>query len=126
MKRLLVPMLLACACSGAAADLFRVSGVVVNAETGAPLARAQVAMTKVGTSALIASQVTGDDGCFAFELPQGSYVLDAGPRYALERYGRRKPEAGFGIAIITGPDLNTTGIKFRWFPTSGILWQDCR
>lgn len=121
MKRLLVPMLLACACSGAAADLFRVSGVVVNAETGAPLARAQVAMTKVGTSALIASQVTGDDGCFAFELPQGSYVLDAGPRYALERYGRRKPEAGFGIAIITGPDLNTTGIKFRWFPTSGIL-----
>lgn len=120
MKMLFVSVLLACAGGGIAADLFPVIGVVVNAETRTPLAHVLVAMMKVGTTAIIAKQVTGDDGRFAFELPQGSYVLDAGPRYAMERYGRRRPDALAGTSIITGPDQNTTGLTFLWYPTGGI------
>jgi len=104
----------------AAADLYRVAGVVVNADTGAPLPRAYVAVEKTGTTTVVGTRVTGADGSFAFDLPQGKYNLRAGPRAAIEQYGLRAPDSQVGTSIITGPAQNTAGLIFRWFPTGGI------
>lgn len=112
-------MLAAAWCCGAA-DLYRVAGVVVNADTGAPLPRAFVAVQRTGTTPVVASQTTGDDGRFAFDLPQGKYSLHSGTRAALEVYGKRTPDNLVGTSIITGPEQNTAGLVFRWFPPGGI------
>lgn len=111
-------MLGACCCF--AADLYKVSGVVVNAETGSPLPQAYVAMEKTGTTTVVGTQVTGADGHFTFDLPQGKYNLRGGTRAAIEQYGRRTADSLVATSIITGPGQDTSSLVFRWFPTGGI------
>jgi hypothetical protein len=117
--RMVCCALLMCALSQGA-DLYHVAGVVLNSETGAPLPRANVGMRPENGQVVIARQVTGPDGRFSFELPQGMYHLTAGTRDALEEYGYRTPESRVGTGIITGPGKNTSNLVFRWHPPAAI------
>jgi hypothetical protein len=107
--------LLPAALSGQNAPLYPVAGVVVNSQTGAPVDKARATILRSGSTEDLASMVTGADGRFAFDLPQGVYTLQAGPRGAGERYGVT-PGAGFGTGVITGPDKDTSHLIFRWYP----------
>jgi len=111
--------LLAAWCCGAA-ESYRVAGTIVNSETGAPLTRAQIEVTKAGSSVAVTRQVTGTDGRFSFDLPQGKYDLHGGPRDTLEMYGRRAADNTVASAVITGPGQDTANLIFKWFPTGGI------
>jgi hypothetical protein len=106
--------------AGQAADVYRVAGVIVNAQTGAPLAGARLAVLPEGTTRELAKQVTGADGRFAFEVPKGKYQLFGGVRDNLQRYGMRAPDALVASSVITGPDSDTGNLVFRWFPAGAI------
>jgi hypothetical protein len=103
-----------------AADLHRVAGVVVNAQTGAPLPGARVVVVEEGTQRQLAGLATGSDGRFSFDLPQGRYRLLAGLRDALDVYGQSVPEVLSGSLVIAGPGQNTSNLVFRWFPRGAI------
>jgi hypothetical protein len=102
------------------ADLYRVAGIVVNSETGKSLAHAHVHVLRTGTTQIVATQTTGDDGKFAFELPQGKFNLRAGLRETPESFGTRSPGSRLGTSIVTGPTHDTSNLTFRWFPPGGI------
>jgi len=93
---------------------------VVDARTGAPLPRAHVSISRTSGGDPLASLATGDDGKFAFDLPEGKYSLIAGPRDLQLVFGMRGSDEGFGTSIVTGPGQNTAGLLFRWFPPSAI------
>jgi len=76
-------------CQGA--DLFRVAGTVVNAQTGASLAGARVTLSQMGGSAAATRQVTGADGRFAFDVAPGKYLLYGGTRDARISTGSDTP-----------------------------------
>jgi 5-hydroxyisourate hydrolase-like protein (transthyretin family) len=101
----------------AGAQTFPVSGVVINAQTGAPLKRARVVLTKQegGENAW----VTGEDGRFSFLVPKGKYGLTTEYRGGRQRYGQ-SAGMGFGVALYTGPDQATSDLVFRWFPPGAI------
>ncbi|HYL77009.1 MAG TPA: carboxypeptidase-like regulatory domain-containing protein [Bryobacteraceae bacterium] len=122
MKRII----LACAALFAAAhncrsaDLYRVAGVVIDSESGSPLARARVILLRSGTTITVATQVVGTDGRFSFEVPQGKFSLLAGTRDLQQTFGARTPDSRVGTSIVTGPDQNTSNLIFRWFLPGAI------
>jgi hypothetical protein len=98
---------------------WRISGVVVNAATGEPLARAEVRIGRSQQQADLQSVVTGRDGRFLFEgLPRGKYWLSAQrrgfPRQAFEQHGN------FFTAIAVGPNLVSENLVFRVQPHASI------
>lgn len=103
-----------------AADLYRVAGTVVESETGKPLTGASVFLRLDGSSATASKLVTGPDGRFSFDVPQGTYRLTAGRRDSIQVYGNRRPDVSVGTGVITGPGQNTANLVFRWFPRSAI------
>ncbi len=103
-----------------AADLYRVAGTVINAQTGAALPHAEVYAYAAGASKPAARLMTAD-GRFSFDLPQGSYALRAGTRTNAQVYGSRNPDEAFGSAVIVGPGHDTANLTFRWYPASAIL-----
>lgn len=103
-----------------AADLYRVAGAVVESETGKPLMGARVFLRPDGSSTAASTLVTGPDGRFSFDVPQGTYHLNAGRRDSIQVYGNRRPDVAFGSSIIAGPGQNTSNLVFRWFPRSAI------
>jgi hypothetical protein len=96
--------------SVAAAQTFRVSGTVVDSESGAPLARTRVVLTggPVPEQSIITS-----DGSFSFDVPKGKYTLLASHRGFGESYGQTR-SGNSDSSIITGPDLDTTNLVLRW------------
>src|SRR5205807_5769211 len=73
-------------------ETFRISGVVVNAVSGEPLARAEVRIGRSQEQEHLRSMITGRDGRFIFEgLARGKYWLSATrrgfPRQAFEQHG---------------------------------------
>jgi hypothetical protein len=113
-------VLAAAACICHAAALYRVAGVVVNAQTGAPVAHVKVFVMRDGGEAKIASLTTGGDGKFAFDLPEGKHELFAGEDGVLQSLGARRPDLSIGTAVVTGPDQDTAHLIFRWFPLGSI------
>jgi hypothetical protein len=111
--------LLAAACCHAA-DLYRVSGVVVDAETGAPHPRARLAVIPTGTKVVVARQITGADGLFSFDLPQGKYNLRSGDSDNPQVYGRTTPDVMLGSSLIVGPGQDNSKLIFRWIPLGAI------
>jgi hypothetical protein len=103
----------------AAAAVYRVAGVVINSQTGAVLPGAHVTVTVSRTTRVAGTQVTGNDGRFSFDLPEGTYHLAAGPRNWQVPLGMESG-SGFGTAVITGPGQDTSGLVFRWFAPSAI------
>ncbi len=113
-------LLFACVVSSSAADLYRVAGTVINAQTGAALQHAQVYVYPAGSSKP-AARVFSDDGRFSFDLPKGSYTLRAGTRTNAQNYGARNPDTAFGSAVIVGTGHDTANLIFRWYPASAIF-----
>jgi hypothetical protein len=103
-----------------AADLYRVAGVIVNSETGAPVPRALVAVLRTGTGQTAVTQTVGTDGRFAFDLPQGKFSLLGGTRDLTQTFGSRAPDSRVGTSIVTGPDHDSSNLVFRWFPPGAI------
>jgi hypothetical protein len=103
-----------------AADLYRLSGTVVNAATNAPFPRAHVVITKAGSSRSVAIMVTGDGGRFSFDLPEGKYSLRAGTRDLHQNYGIARPDASVGSSVFVGAGQDTSALVFRWFPPAAI------
>ncbi len=95
----------------AAAQIFRVSGTVVEHGTNRPLKDAIVTIAQVQQPQNSISYRTGEDGRFVFtQVPAGKYSLSAQkrgfPRQTFEEYQE------FSTAIVTGPGLNSENIVF--------------
>lgn len=99
------------------AQTFRIAGTVLNSETATPVRKARVSLSASGTTSTF---VTGNDGRFAFDVAQGKYSLVADMDGRRQNYRMREPNSGFGVAIVAGPDQNTSDLVFRWFPPAAI------
>ncbi len=113
MKRLL--LLLTVAATLSAAELYRVAGVLVDSETGSPIANASLALSPGGESRGELVTSAGSDGRFGFDAPRGKFTLSAVVAGRSEKFGLTSPFAGMGCAVITGPDQDTAHLVFRWY-----------
>lgn len=96
--------------------LYRISGVVLNAVTHAPVAHAQLSISRGGEQV---STVAGNDGRFAFEkLEAGKYPLSAtATGYLEEAYNQH---GAFMVAIAVGQDQDTEHLVFHLHPQALI------
>jgi hypothetical protein len=104
--------------AAAAAQTFTVSGVVTDAVHGGPLARARVMLS--GGNPARRALTTSGDGRFSFEVSQGKYSLFAEHNGWRIQYGNREPLAGWGSAIITGPNQDTAHLTLAWYAPGSI------
>jgi len=116
MKPAILAITVTAICAG---QPFPIAGVLVDAQSGSPLNRAHVILT--GGRSGEQSIVTGEDGRFLFEVPQGRYGLLAERRGSRQTFGNAGPSSGFGSAIITGPAQDTGHLVFRWFAPGAIF-----
>jgi len=101
---------------------FRISGTVVDAMTGQPLAHAQVSINAQGVRDSAQFAVTEEDGRFVFEnLAPGHYPLFARRRGYLQQFYKQHDQ--FSTAIIVGPELNTENLRFEMRPDASISGQ---
>lgn len=105
---------------------YSIRGVVVSGTTGKPLDRALVTLSTADAAAKITDTTTGEDGSFEFEhLQPGRYGLRASRRgYNAASYDEHE---GFFSAIVTGPGLDTTGLRIKILPEaviSGVVTDD--
>lgn len=111
----------------AGAGTFTISGTVVNAASGAPLHGATVTLSTTGENGTeLADALTGDDGRFRFDsLLAGKYAVQAAHRgYIMGGY---EDHGGYFTAIVTGPDLDSQGIRLAIMPfgaIDGIISED--
>jgi hypothetical protein len=98
---------------------WRISGKVVDAHSGAPLARCSVQIEPVADGGAPQVLVTGEDGQFHFDgLAQGKYQLTASKRgYLTQAY---EEHDGFSSAIAVGPELKSEGLIFNVIPQAVI------
>ena len=98
------------------AAVYRVGGVVVNALTNVPVARAQVSISRDNEQT---SMVAGKDGRFMFEgLAAGKYTLSAAATgYLDEAYNQH---GAFSVAIVAGKGQDTEHLIFRLHPQAVI------
>ena len=120
--------------SRAAAGSYQVSGTVVHALTGEPLAGVTVVLSpnadlsrQRGTDrtedearpAEIRPVLSGKDGSFAFTgLKAGKYSLSAAKR-GFSQQGYEQHEQ-FATAIVAGPDKDSANLVFRLQPDASI------
>ena len=99
--------------------MYRVAGVVVNAATGEPVARASVAVLEESNSETVENTMTDSQGRFALEqLPAAKYQLTASRRgYHLAFYDEHDD---YNCAIVTGPDQDTEHLTLS-LPPNAIL-----
>lgn len=95
---------------------YRIGGIVVDALTNGPVARAQVSIS-LGNDA--ATTTTGDDGRFTFSgLEPGKYVLNAAaPSYVREGYNQH---GSFLVGIAVGDGQDSEHLIFRLHPQAVI------
>jgi hypothetical protein len=98
---------------------FEISGRVVDAGSGAPVAHAVAAIAPVTKRDDVHTMVTDGDGQFRFtDLPAGKYALTAQRRgYITESYEQHDQ---YSTSIAVGPDLDSTGLVFRVHPDGAI------
>jgi len=98
---------------------FQISGTLVDAATGAPLAHARVAVAPVTQRGDFTTIITGDDGRFLFrDLASGKYSLTAQARgYLTQSFNQHD---AFSTAIVVGPDLDSSNLVFR-LPREGAV-----
>src|SRR5260370_20059999 len=110
------------AAAGSEQQSFRINGIVVDAMSGQPLARAQVSISAQGVRDSGQSAVTDEDGRFVFEnLPAGHYGLFARRKGYLQQFYKQHEQ--FSTAIIVGPELNTEDLRFEMRPDASIAGQ---
>ena len=109
------------------AGSYSISGTVVSAGSGAPLNGADVTLTTDGENGTqVAEVVTGEDGGFHFDgLAAGKYSVQAAHRgYILGGY---EDHEGYFTAIVTGPGLESRGIRLALMPygaIDGVVTED--
>jgi len=109
----------------AAPSTFRISGRVVDAISGQPIARASVAINPSNAPNTANPpdsdrvEVTDEEGVFAFAgVPAGKYVLSARHRgYIAQMYQQHE---GFTTAIIVGPKLESENLIFGLRPGASL------
>jgi hypothetical protein len=91
---------------------YRIGGKVVDAHTGAALARCSVEIAGVKASSPPRTVVTGEDGGFTFNgLPLGKYSLTAQHRgYLAQSYEEHDQ---YSTAIAVGPALDSESLIFK-------------
>jgi hypothetical protein len=91
----------------------------MNAATGEPVSRANVAVLAVSDHHAVASIETGSDGSFALEgLAAAKYDLVAVRRgFLLSLYNQHEM---FNTAIVTGEGQQTEGLVFRMTPVASL------
>jgi len=100
-----------------APSTYTISGTVVSATTGTPLAQTRVTLTDTNNSRNVASLLTGEDGRFAFRrLGPGKYSLQGSRRgYLTSGYQQHEQ---FWSAIVTGEELETQNLVLRLMPAA--------
>ena len=100
-----------------APSTYAVSGTVVSATTGTPLAQTRVTLTDTNNSRNVASLLTGEDGRFAFRrLGPGKYSLQGSRRgYLTSGYQQHEQ---FWSALVTGEKLETQNLVLRLMPAA--------
>lgn len=108
-------------CAQSVPASFRVSGRVVNAKNGQPVASAELWLAKASDSeGTLQKLLTGDDGVFAFTVATpGKYLLSGQAngyrRQLFEQHGN------FASAIVVGKELNTENVIFRMHADARVL-----
>ena len=97
-----------------------ISGVVVSAKSGEPLAGAHVMLARTRDRKQVAETETDAEGRFAFEsLGDGKFDLSASRRgFVSSSYEQH--ESGVSTAIVTGDGLVSTGLRFELLPQAAI------
>ena len=91
---------------------YSISGVVVSAKTGLPLDEAHVTISDTGEYRLVAETVTNSEGRFSFtNLGAGKFSLRASHNGFVGAAYDEHP-GGISTAIVTGPDLVSTDLRF--------------
>jgi hypothetical protein len=109
----------------AAPSTFRISGKVIDAITGQPLARASVAINPSNSPDTPnppdsgRAEITDAQGFFAFaDVPRGKYVLSARHRgYIAQMYQQHE---NFMTAIVVGPGFESENLIFGLRPGASI------
>ena len=98
---------------------YRMRGTVVNAETGEPLAKIQVAIGRAEQAEATESILTGEDGRFEFTgLRPGKYWLEAqGHGFSRQRFEQHEE---YATAVAVGPHPEIQDIRFRAQPDATI------
>jgi 5-hydroxyisourate hydrolase-like protein (transthyretin family) len=98
---------------------YRISGKVVNAITGEPLAGARLELAPTAGAQWVKAFLTQKDGHFAFErLAPGKYQL-YGERFGYARQGFDE-HPGFLSAIVIGDGIDSGSLVFRLQPGATI------
>lgn len=102
-----------------AAGKYEVSGTVVNAQSGQPLESVEVALAVSRGQGAPWKMKTASDGHFAFSgVAADKYTLSALRRgFSQQLFEQHE---NFSSAIVTGPDLVSTGLVFRLQPDASI------
>lgn len=94
---------------------YRIAGILVNAKTDEPVRRATVEALEEADSHAVASCVTDNDGHFVLPgLAAAKYQLTASKRGFRTAFYDEHDE--FSTAIVTGPDQDTTHLRFKLMP----------
>ena len=100
---------------------FRVSGKVVNAVNGHPLAGAEVWFGKAENfEATQQKLLTADDGAFTFMVADPGKYLLGGQANGFRRQGFEQ-HGMYASAIVVGSGLNTRNVVFRLRPDARVL-----
>jgi 5-hydroxyisourate hydrolase-like protein (transthyretin family) len=97
----------------------RISGTVIHATTGQPLAGIDVAIAPTEERNLVTETTTGPDGRFAFEnVPRGKFNLSAqGRGFSEQAYQQHAP---YSTAVAVGPGLISENLTFPIVPDASI------
>ena len=99
---------------------FRISGTLVDAVSGQPLAHGRVAIAPVTQRNSFTTVITREDGRFLFSsLAPGKYTLAAQARgHLLQSFNQHDH---FASSIAVGPKKSSTNLLFRLSPESAIF-----
>jgi 5-hydroxyisourate hydrolase-like protein (transthyretin family) len=98
---------------------YKIAGTVVNAMTGAPLARATVSLAETQNLSRMLTLVTPENGHFEFSnLSQAKFSLQ-GSRNGFVTSGYEQHEQ-YSTAIVTGPGFSTDNLVLRLMPLAVI------
>jgi 5-hydroxyisourate hydrolase-like protein (transthyretin family) len=105
---------------------YRIAGVLVNASTGEPVQRATVEALKEEDSHAVATCVTNSEGRFVLDrLAAAKYQLTASKRGFRTAFYDEHDQ--FSTAIVTGPDQDTSHLRFKLTPLAtlhGVVTSD--
>ncbi|HKD59430.1 MAG TPA: carboxypeptidase regulatory-like domain-containing protein [Terracidiphilus sp.] len=97
-----------------------ISGVVVSAKTGEPLAGAQVVIIRTRDRKVVAQASSDGEGSFVFaNMEDGKFDLSAS-REGYIRASYQQHEGGISTAIVTGEGMISTGLRFELEPQARI------